>query len=111
MKTFSTKDQLKILEWAKDNYSYFMQFGVDSGLCWHIRTAIVQFFYIKSLSYNRLRFCIPLFTKKNAQKFGGKTKTGYWWGMKDLNRGLFLDWMIDELKRKENEEATIKSST
>lgn len=73
----------------------------NGGLCWGITDALYTIIDI-IVSYEDLRSYIPLFTIKNANKFGAK-RAIFWFARNEQGyqqRRNFVNWMIQELERK-----------
>lgn len=112
MKKLTNKKQIEVLENVKKELMYNQVFHKDKcfGLCTyisnelnaqHLKHLIIRDVDARArLKYSKIRFYIPIFTRKNAIKYGEARKySGYWWNVIDKDHRIkFLDWMIKELQ-------------
>jgi hypothetical protein len=102
MKTIklTNKQQIEVLKTVRGRVEYR-----KLGLC-HTICNVLELFGI-SVPPSLISCYIPLFTRENAIKYAGANSSNiYWWpyGAYDrVSRLQFLDFMINELKKKNNE--------
>lgn len=97
------KEQLEILQTVMERYETEMYSGCHYGLCYYIIAEIENKHGI-NLMLKDITNYIPLFTAKNASHFQSRNSElhNYWWKLGDVNRIMFLQWMINELSGKNN---------